>query len=400
MQLSCLIFYYSLLKLKQEIKYLVDFIFGKFFHGVGKHVCLYFYTKVSALYADNKHGENYQAAGLPLLFFENYVNLIYLERWLSIGHIDYEDMKHFIKTFLEGYDIPVLLSDKQEHIILYANSAVHQELKLSDEQLADLRLNELLDKRKVIQEQAVWEYNNKYYLVNNEEFTISDTEYVKSTLESYSQSSQVEHLDFQKEMAIRLVHRLRSPLNGILGFTELLRDGVSDRKHKEYIAAIEDGLTDLKSVLSKIHAMGEDVVVNETNVDVYQLANKTKAFFPESQQQRIKIIIDGDVDTLQTDFNILKSIIIECLQNAVQHGACEQSDIILHFSANRIRIHNEGPPIAEWLSPNVFYPFFSSKARKMGIGLAKCAYYARELDLELELAQNSEEDGVSFDIKL
>ncbi|HYX08842.1 MAG TPA: PAS domain-containing protein, partial [Bacteroidales bacterium] len=142
-------------------------------------------------------------------------------------------MDQFIETFLERFDAPVFLSDKQEQNVLYANSAVHEKLNLSDEQLADLSLNELLHEKNIIQNKVILEYNNQCYHVDNKELTISDTEYIKSTLEPCPHPSRVDYLEFQKEMAIRLVHRLRSPLNGILGFTELLKDDIVDPKHKK-----------------------------------------------------------------------------------------------------------------------------------------------------------------------
>lgn len=309
-------------------------------------------------------------------------------------------MKEFIQSLINGYDAPVFFSDAHQGTILYSNEAAHQQLGFTEEQLAGQQLNDLFRNNRIIHNQPVWELEEEHYLVQNEELNLSGNEYIKSVLKPFPKEAALYYLTFQKEMAGRLVHRLHSPLNGMLGFSELLKDTSLSDKQLKYVNAIESGLNDLKSVLAEIKVLSEDIVIHETEVDTHMLAEQLVSALPEDQQHRIQLKVDDEVPDLKTDFMLLKSILEEFLLNAIQHGPQDQSAITLHFMPDRIRVNNAGEPIPESLATKIFSPFFSSKARHIGIGLAKCTAYAYELDFELNLAQNSKENGVSFDLLL
>src|SRR5699024_4150865 len=126
------------------------------------------------------------------------------------------------------------------------------------------------------------------------------------------------------------------------------------------------------------------------------LAEQVLASFSEEKQKRIEVIFDAERKV--TDYFLILSIIEELAQNAFEHSGSSSSAITLHFGSDRIRVNNTGNLIPEELKPKIFFPFFSGKARGMGIGLAKCSYYANHLGVKLKLSQNSPETGVSFDI--
>ena len=307
-------------------------------------------------------------------------------------------MKEFIQSLINGYDAPVFFSDAHQGTILYSNEAAHRQLGFSEEQLTGRHLDDLFKNNRIIQNQPIWEREEEHYLVQNEELSLSGSEYIKSVLKPFPKEAALYYLTFQKEMAGRLVHRLHSPLNGTLGFSELLKATDLDENQARYIQAIESGLNDLKSVLAEIQVLGKNVSAHKTTVDMNLLAEQVIDSLPEEQKLRMQLVMDKQVENLHTDFILLKSIIEEFLQNAVIHGPQDQSSITLHFMPDRIRVNNEGPPISESLAGKIFCPFFSSKAQHIGIGLAKCTAYAYELDYELKLAENSTETGISFDI--
>jgi signal transduction histidine kinase len=307
-------------------------------------------------------------------------------------------MTDVIRAILDGYDTPVFLSDANQGTILFTNRAVEHTLGFSNQHLAGTPLDDLLKDTRVIQKQPVYEHNNDQYLVQNDQLTLSGNDYIKSVLKPFHQETVLSHLDFQKEMAGRLVHLLHSPLNGVSGFTELLKSTELSKKQLGYIYEIEDGLKGVASVLSDVQSLAEPVSPDKNEVNFSRLAGQAAESLTKAEQERLGIIIEAGTTPIETDFALLKAIVEELLLNAVQHGPDDGSPITLHINNNRIRVTTKSEPIPESMAANVFHPFFSRKARHTGIGLAKCTACAHHLDMELELSENSKAEGVSFDI--
>lgn len=307
-------------------------------------------------------------------------------------------MENLIQTLLDGYETPVFLSDADGGKIMFVNDAAEQTLGFSEAKMKGIRVADLLEQDTLIWHQQLLKFEDHFYQVRNEKFTFSGTKFVKYTLKPFSKQAALSYFNLQQEMASRIVHRLRSPLAGSLGFAKLLGNTTLDDQQLKYVGAVEDGLSDLESVLAQLKVLGEEISAQKEKVDARLLAEQVIEALPSEQAARISLVIDEQKPEIETSFILLKSIIEEMLVNAFQHGAGCDAPVGIHFMNDRIRISNEGEPIPESLAPYIFYPFFSSKSRTMGIGLAKCAHYANELDMNLHLAKNSGQEGISFDI--
>lgn len=310
------------------------------------------------------------------------------------------NMDNLIQTLLDGYDTPVFLSDADQGEIMFVNHAAEQKLGFSKTKVKGTRINDWVQRDTMIWHQPIMEHGDSFYMVQNENFTFSGTKFIKYTFKPFSERAALSYFNLQQEMASRIVHRMRSPLTGVLGFAELLEETSLDDQQLRYVNAVEEGLDDLESVLSELKVLGEDIAVQKRNVDVRLLMEQVIESLPAELAGRVSLTIDTQVEHIETSFILLKAIIEEVLVNAFEHGAGGRTPVHIHWGEKQIRIHNEGEPIPESLTPYIFYPFFSGKARTMGIGLAKCAHYAHELGIGLNLAENSIEKGISFDIIL
>lgn len=314
-------------------------------------------------------------------------------------HRNLTTMNNLIQTLLDGYESPVFLSDAEKGKVVYVNDAAEQALGISRQKVKGTRLKDLVHQDTVISSQPLVEHEGRFYLVQDENFTFSGDKFIKSTLKPFSDETALSYFNLQQQMASRIVHRMRSPLTGALGFAELLEETSLDDQQLKYIGAVEKGLDDMKSVLAELKILGEDIEVQNRKVDFRLLAEQVIGSLSEESAARVVLTIDEKSESIETSFILLTSIIEELLSNAFCHGA-DNVPVQLQFLENRIRIHNDGTPIPRSLAPYIFYPFFAGKARSMGIGLAKCAYYAYQLGIEIKLAENSREKGISFDIIL
>ncbi len=310
-------------------------------------------------------------------------------------------MHKTIQTLLNGYERPAILSDEGDRNIVFLNDAAKKELGISLQQASNSTLYDLFTSRRVIHENVIWERSERQFEITEEKINIEGHTYIKATLVPVDKKEIVDLIEIQQEMAKLLVHRIHSPLNGVTGFTELLKDLDLSEKQEQYVNSIEEGLDDLKYILSRIRELAEDIDVQISTIDVQDFTDKIINQYPPEQKNQIDLTIDSEVYELQTDFVLLKSIITELLDNALQFNKSSQQKVELHFKDDAtIRVTSYGAQIPESFTQKMFYPFFSNKARGVGLGLSKCIRYARELGYKIEMSENSTVNGISFDIRM
>ena len=132
----------------------------------------------------------------------------------------------------------------------------------------------------------------------------------------------------KSEFLANMSHELRTPLNAIIGFSEVLKDGVTgelSEEQNEYIGDIFDSGQHLLSLindildLSKIEAGKMELELMET--DVTDLLNNSLSIVKErAMTHRVKLSQDigKDVDTCWMDVRKAKQIIFNLLSNAVK----------------------------------------------------------------------------------
>ena len=303
-----------------------------------------------------------------------------------------------VQILLNGYEQPAVLSDARDGHIVFFNDAARQKIGLSYSRHGDKTLEDLFNGHSMVDENPIWERRKNKYEVREEELEIGGQKYIHSVIKPLAEPDLA---DLQQEMAKLLVHRFHSPLNGVTGFTELLKDLSLTDKQERYINSIESGLDDFKEVLANISDLAHDVDVCLNTIDPHELKSKVLALYSSAERQKIDVAIDPEVTSLYSDPILLKAMIKELLDNALKFGDNEHPRITLHFRQDHtIRVTNNGNPISEAQTQKIFYPFFSSKARGIGLGLAKCDYYGQALGYTLSLTSNSRQKGISFDIQM
>lgn len=303
-----------------------------------------------------------------------------------------------VQTLLNGYEQPAVLSDALDGHIVFLNEAAQEKMGLSYSRHGDKTLDDLFNSQSIINQHNVWERRKNKYEISTEELEIEGKYYIHSVIKPLGEPDLA---DLQQEMAKLLVHRFHSPLNGVTGFTELLKDLSLTDKQERYIDSIETGLDDFKEILANINELAQDIDVRLTSIDLTELKSKILSLYSSNEQQKIEVVIDPEITQLHSDPVLLKAMIKELLDNALKFGDATNPKIKLHFRKDHtIRVTNYGTPIPDDQTQKVFYPFFSSKARGIGLGLAKCDYYGQALGYNLSLASNSLQKGISFDIQL
>ncbi len=194
------------------------------------------------------------------------------------------------------------------------------------------------------------------------------------------------------ELATYIAHEIRNPLFAIGGFANsLLRStslGAADRE-KVAIILQESKRLDriLKSTLNFARpTQGHDGVtnVNRLVADVMNLLGMSA----ENQGVTVRVESDADLPRVKADPELIKQCLINLVKNATE-AMPDGGALVVRTSVRemfvRLEVEDTGPGIAESLRPKLFNPFFSTKDKGSGLGLAMTKKIVEELGGRIEL---------------
>ena len=201
-----------------------------------------------------------------------------------------------------------------------------------------------------------------------------------------------ESLNRQKSRFLASVsHDIRTPLNSVIGFSELLEQSQLSEAQKEMVRCVKNSGSDLLALindildLSKIEA-GKFEIEN-AEFDIREVFNNAiKSIFPQAQKKGLNfaVMIDENITKyIVSDSHRYKQVLNNLLSNAVKF--CESGEIkaelkIVSESASyymvRTRITDSGIGIEPQMLEKLFEPFVqcghsvSQKYGGTGLGLA------------------------------
>ncbi len=206
-------------------------------------------------------------------------------------------------------------------------------------------------------------------------------------------------LEVVREMTTLLIHRYRSPLTGVMGFVDLLKAN-TDSINEHYMETIMSGLHEMSGLLDEMEELSHEKVAHSNSVSLAEQIQITLDDYPKHERERVHIFDYAENEKLMADRGLLKTIFDAMLDNALEHDRSANTDIIIETYENgRCLMTNFGTPIPSDFTLKMFYPFYSTKSRNMGLGLTKASIAAQAQNWIIELVSNSEVDGISFEIR-
>lgn len=308
-------------------------------------------------------------------------------------------MTNDAKNLLNNSTQPAILSDLKAGKILYANDATFKYLDIQQEALIGSKITELFQSMQSLQECTIWKRGQKQYQIQEEEISISGHLYNKATLKIVDNELSDSLVKTIQHMVSLLLHRLRSPLTGVLGFNELLHE-TGPNVNQRYLESIDHGLKDINAILNEIESLTEIPDIHIQTVDLNQFISRIVRNFRNNSKANIQVELSNVPHTFKTDPAILEDCINELLSNAVDHSNSELEPITIQVKPNgNICITNYGPVIPMDQTQEIFYPFVTTKIRNMGLGLTKSSIRAHAMNAHIRLVTNSPIEGISFEIQ-
>lgn len=232
-----------------------------------------------------------------------------------------------------------------------------------------------------------------------------------------------EYVDVQKilEKTSTIVHDIRTPANGLLGFLEILGEKIEDKRLKEYVdnarksASLIESLT--TSILDGISDKSEPVTSAALEImgSKRYFADIVEVFSANMYKKHISytIFIDPALpNILSVDGMQLKRVILNLIGNASkftpEYGSI---DFLVRYmkKEKRLYIHvkDTGIGIAKEMQEEIFVAFKQAetdtkeKFGGTGLGLSICASYVKEMGGTLQLeSQLDKGSKFYFDIPI
>ena len=189
-----------------------------------------------------------------------------------------------------------------------------------------------------------------------------------------------------------IAHELGTPLNSVLGYSQLLaQEQLSDRAHR-YVAIIAAQAQRMADTFQHYHSHTQGYLYKHHHIDLNELVRETlvllELFFQRHQVRVIPALAES-LPLLTADGGSLQRMVINLLNNAVD--AMEGGGLVtvttrapLPSETSRqgvvLEITDTGSGIPPALLPKVFELFFTTKApgKGAGLGLAICEEIVNE----------------------
>jgi two-component system sensor histidine kinase KdpD len=212
-------------------------------------------------------------------------------------------------------------------------------------------------------------------------------------------------------------HDLRTPLTTIYGFSETLldkRESLSTEQKNKMLKGIKSEaqwlIRMVENLLSITKIDAEEVHLNKLPIVLDELIDsvliKFKKRYPE---QRVEIDIPNEVVMIPMDALLIEQVLVNLLENAVQHAEGMQRLVLKVFILSEqaiFEVEDDGSGIPEERLHRIFEGEYSMEAetsdanrRNAGIGLSVCASIIKAHGGDIK-AENKKNGGALFRFSL
>jgi len=290
-----------------------------------------------------------------------------------------EDTEQKLKTILETIPFPVAIMDSKLNI-LYSNLPFKTLFADEKEKVDLLSLEILRQARRVLKESETQElkyesqWKGKYYQV-----------YLKRVgnlpqviLIAIDVTDAFEKEKVKKELISHVSHDLKTPLTIIKGYGETILEECKDENINFYVENILKAVDELSQLITKLNTLSKLENLPESEVKELKLKEFAESIITPFKHVASKkglefhYSIKTDTETVKTDPEKLKMIIVNLLDNAVKFtetGRVEL-EVVKEGDELKITVSDTGPGVPENLIPRIFERFFTlDKSRGAGFGL-------------------------------
>ncbi len=195
--------------------------------------------------------------------------------------------------------------------------------------------------------------------------------------QTFTQLLQAEKLSSLAEIASGVVHEVRNPLGAIKGAVEILEDELAeDSPRREFARIAKTEVERIDKLVTEFLQFARAPKPAKTPTDVNELVNSVRLLVEQqAQQQSVSIVEDlaENPPIAALDAEQIKQVLLNLALNALQ-AMPTGGELAFSTKTNEkeiiIEIADTGEGIEEQNLRRIFDPFFSTKAKSLGLGLS------------------------------
>ena len=220
------------------------------------------------------------------------------------------------------------------------------------------------------------------------------------------------NLESLGEMSAGLAHEFKNALATLHGYAQLLQNARMDEgARSSATSALLQEVRGLSEMVTSFlnFARPKPPDFGDVSLDelVGQCAADLRTFFDE---RRVSLAVEGEFADVHADERMLRQVLLNLLRNAAEAIPEEKAERRVTVRGtrerdaegrawSRVEIEDTGTGIAEDDLHRIFIPFFTTKSKGHGVGLALAHRVATDHGGTLS-ASNSQAGGASFTIRL
>jgi two-component system nitrogen regulation sensor histidine kinase GlnL len=186
-----------------------------------------------------------------------------------------------------------------------------------------------------------------------------------------------------------LAHEIRNPLGGIKGAAQLIRAAVADPELRHCTDIIVREVERLDGLVEQLRELSTPPRLQLEPVNIHRILNDVLTLerqAPRWGAVRLRTAFDPSLPAVRGDRAQLTQVFLNLVKNALEALGGEGELAIATRIETRFRVRraggaghllsivleDDGPGVAETDQGQLFAPFFSTKTRGTGLGLAVC----------------------------
>jgi two-component system nitrogen regulation sensor histidine kinase GlnL len=194
-------------------------------------------------------------------------------------------------------------------------------------------------------------------------------------------------------MAVGLAHEIRNPLGAIRGAVQLMQRELGDEaRWGEYTEVLLKEVNRVNRIIEMLLDLGRPVTLRAVPLNVHQLLERVALLLEEmAARRKVQIVrrYDPSLPPILADEDRIVQVFHNLVRNAIEAmPGGGRLTLVTRLSMNplfakvdlgqgqkslaEIQIADEGQGISEATRDKLFTPFFTTKDRGLGLGLALC----------------------------
>jgi two-component system sensor histidine kinase HydH len=220
----------------------------------------------------------------------------------------------------------------------------------------------------------------------------------------YALREKIEDLERWQFISKTLAHEMKNPLASIKGFAQLSLGRIDDEKTKKAQNFILKEALRLERLLENLSSYTHPKPLKLSFFDLRDLLTEVietfKLLYPSAD---LVLNFKGEFN-VYSDRDKLKQVLINLLENALQAGSERgvlkvDVDLMAEDQSYIIRIKDYGKGVPEGELKRIWEPFYTTKAKGMGLGLTIVKRLCEELNCKIEI-RSKEGSGTEVWLKI